>query len=63
MQGKIKRSAQLKIYVGIDVSKAWLDVAIIPTNTVFRVANNTKGYKALAKEALLNPEWVRRREG
>lgn len=50
MQGEIKRSAQVKIYVGVDVSKAWLDVAIIPTNTVFRVANTMKGHKALVKE-------------
>ena len=50
MQGKIKRSAQLKIYVGVDVSKAWLDIAITPTNTVFRVANTMKGHKALVKE-------------
>jgi transposase len=50
MQGKIKRSAQVKMYVGVDVSKAWLDIAITPTNTVFRVANNLKGHKALVKE-------------
>ncbi len=50
MQGKIKRSVPVKLYVGIDVSKTWLDVATTPTNTVFRVANNKKGHKALVKQ-------------
>jgi len=50
MQGKVERSTEAKIYVGIDVSKAWLDVALTPTNTWFRVANNRKGHKALVKK-------------
>ena len=49
MQGKIEQSAQVKSYVGIDTSKAWLDVALTPACRTFRVANNKKGHKALAK--------------
>ena len=29
MQGKIEQSAKSKLYVGIDVSKAWLDIALV----------------------------------
>jgi transposase len=50
MQGKIERSAPAKIYVGIDASKAWLDVASTPISTSFRVANNKKGHQALVKK-------------
>jgi transposase len=49
MQGKVERNAEAKICVGIDVSKAWLDVALTPINTLFRVANNRKGHKALVE--------------
>ena len=50
MQGKIERSAPAKIYVGIDASKAWLDVASTPISTSFRVANDKRGHKALMKK-------------
>ena len=43
MQGKVKGSTSQSVYVGIDVSKSWLDVAMRPINKVFRVANNKKG--------------------
>lgn len=49
MQGKVKGSTSQSVYVGIDVSKSWLDVAMRPINKVFRVANNKKGFKALLK--------------
>jgi transposase len=52
MQGKIERSAPAKICVGIDASKAWLDVAATPIGTSFRVANNKKGHKVLWKKLL-----------
>jgi transposase len=50
MQGKVERSTQAKVYVGIDASKAWLDVALTPSNIWFRVANNKKGHKALVEK-------------
>ena len=50
MQGKVKQSAQATVYVGIDVSKAFLDVALWPINIEFRVANNKKGHKLLASK-------------
>ncbi len=49
MQGKNEQSAEQTLTVGIDVSKDWLDVALLPINTSFRVANNKKGQKALLK--------------
>jgi transposase len=49
MQGKVKRSAAVTVYVGIDVSKAHLDIALSPINVEFRVTNNKKGHKALAQ--------------
>lgn len=49
MQGKVmsKHSAAPEVTVGIDVCKAWLDVHILPAETVLRVANNKKGHKEL----------------
>lgn len=49
MQGKVERSDSQTVYVGIDVAKHWLDVALYPVNTLFRVANNKKGHKELLK--------------
>ena len=49
MQGKNEQSADQTVTVGIDVSKDWLDVALLPINTSLRVANNKKGHKALLK--------------
>ena len=50
MQGKNEQSADHTIAVGIDVSKDWLDIALWPINTSFRVANNKKGHKALIRQ-------------
>lgn len=49
MQGKVmsEHSAASLVDVGIDVCKEWLDVCIVPANTVLRVANNKKGHKQL----------------
>ena len=49
MQGKVmsEHSAASEVAVGIDVCKAWLDVHILPANTVLRVANTKKGHKQL----------------
>jgi len=49
MQGKVMTeiSASTESAVGIDVCKAWLDVHILPANTVLRVANTSKGFKEL----------------
>ena len=49
MQGKNEQSAEHTVAVGLDVSKNWLDVALWPINTSFRVANNKKGHKALIR--------------
>ena len=49
MQGKVERSDSQTVYVGIDVAKHWLDVALYPVDILFRVANNKKGHKELLK--------------
>ncbi len=51
MQGKIpsEHSAETKIYAGIDVCKAWLDVYLHPIGQAFRVANTPVGLKALKR--------------
>jgi transposase len=36
-------------FVGIDVSKAWLDVAILPTGETFRLGNDREGRAELVK--------------
>jgi transposase len=40
------------IYVGIDVSKAWLDVAVHETEVAWRIANDDKGIPDLVKRLL-----------
>ena len=49
MQGKVmsEHAATPHSDVGIDVCKDWLDVHILPANTVLRVTNNKKGHKLL----------------
>jgi transposase len=49
MQGKVmsEHSASNEVAVGIDVCKAWLDIHILPVNTVLRVPNTKKGHKQL----------------
>ena len=49
MQGKVmsEHSAQPDVDVGIDVCKAFLDIHILPANTVLQVSNTKKGHKQL----------------
>lgn len=49
MQGKVmsEHSAATDVAVGIDVCKAWLDVHILPADTVLRVPNTKKGHKQI----------------
>lgn len=51
MQGKASsdQSATTRVYVGIDVCKAWLDVHIHPIGQSFRVENTGKGWKQLRR--------------
>lgn len=44
------RSNDESVYVGIDVSKAWLDMARSDKETVIRVQNNEQGIEELVKE-------------
>src|SRR5512135_1263298 len=39
--------AEEKIFVGIDVSKAWLDIAVLPAQASWQVENTGKGFKDL----------------
>ena len=41
--------AQETVFVGIDVSKAWLDAAIWPTGETFRIGNDRAGQAELVK--------------
>jgi transposase len=52
MQGKAlpERSAATRVYVGIDVCKAWLDVYLHPIGRQFRVANSREGLERLKRE-------------
>lgn len=61
MQGKVSSndSACKQVYVGIDVCKKWLDVAIhgagVPAGHVERFENAAKGYKRLIRHLLRYP--------
>jgi transposase len=50
MQGKVtsEARAEIAVYVGIDVCKAWLDVYLHPIGRTLRVANSQEGCKRLA---------------
>lgn len=52
MQGKKlpEPSAKTKVYLGIDVCKAWLDVYVHPLGQRLRVANSREGLKQLRRE-------------
>lgn len=52
MQGKVllERSAEERVYVGIDVSKEWLDVYFHPTGSRLRVANDAVGLRSLKRK-------------
>ena len=51
MQGKVslEDSAAVRVYVGIDVCKDWLDVHVHPTGQAFRVPNTREGLKQLKR--------------
>lgn len=51
MQGKVspEPNAQLRVYVGIDTCKAWLDVYVHPIGLAFRVPNSYEGLKQLKR--------------
>lgn len=49
MQGQESQSAQVPVYVGIDVSKGHLDVYIHPIDGSFRVTNEISGWRQLKK--------------
>jgi transposase len=51
MQGKVslERSAATRVYVGIDVCKAWLDVHVHPIGQTFRVPNTRNGLTQLKR--------------
>jgi transposase len=59
MQGKVmsEYSASNQGAVGIDVCKAWLDIHILPANTILRFPNTKKGHKQLL--SALKPLGVR----
>lgn len=51
MQGKVlKAKAETAVYVGIDTSKAWLDVYLHPIGHAFRVENSKDGLRRLCAE-------------
>ena len=50
MQGKTKASATDTVYVGIDVSKARLDIYLQPMNIYFHVTNDKNGHRKLKRE-------------
>jgi transposase len=52
MQGKVmlEAKAETVVYVGIDVSKASLDVYLQPIGRAFRVENSTEGLKSLRRD-------------
>ena len=46
-----------ELVIGIDVSKAWLDVAMLPGGKAFRIGNDTAGWAGLIEK--LKPHAVR----
>ena len=57
MQGKAlpERSAEMRVYVGVDVCKDWLDVYLHPIGQTFRVANAPEGLKSLKRQIAGTP--------
>jgi transposase len=57
MQGQKspERSAQPRVYVGVDVCKDWLDVYLHPIGQAFRVANAPEGLKTLKRRIAAIP--------
>jgi transposase len=52
MQGKTlpEQNAQMRVYVGVDVCKDWLDIYLHPLGQKLRVANAPEGLKALKRQ-------------
>ena len=50
MQGKVDRSAEAAVYVGIDVCKAWLDVYVHPLAQWHRFSNDRMGRGKLSRQ-------------
>ena len=44
-----ERKAVSELYVGIDVSKSWLDVHVLPSEESWRAANGGPGHRLLAR--------------
>jgi transposase len=51
-----ERSAETRVYVGIDVCKDWLDVDIHPIGRRFRVPNTPEGLKSLKRRIAAMPD-------
>ena len=51
MQGKeaSEQETKVKSNVGIDVSKSWLDVHVLPADESLRVANSCEGIRQLKR--------------
>ena len=43
------RTSDQKVYVGIDVSKDWLDVAVCPSGEAWRETQDEDGISSLVK--------------
>lgn len=50
MQRKSKPHNEAHVNVGVDVSKAWLDICILPDGMKMKLANDKKGHMALIAE-------------
>jgi transposase len=46
----MKKSTESPIFIGIDVSKASLDVAVRPTGETWQVSNDPKGIEQLVEK-------------
>lgn len=56
MQGKVSSNdSAVQVYVGIDVCKKWLDIAIHPLGHVERFENAAKGHRRLIQHLLKHP--------
>jgi Transposase len=55
-QKSLERSAETRVYVGIDVCKDWLDVDIHPIGRRFRVPNTPEGLKSLKRRIAAMPD-------
>lgn len=48
-----------KVYIGIDVSKAWLDIAVLPSEESWRIENTEKGIAELIRKLhVLSPDRI-----